>query len=88
MGKQNKVQVEQELVDCAEALRKLHPEDPLEWMYQLITEGKAYLEWVKAHDPCNVSWIYALSQRIKRAEFFSLEKEMALNKVKAGGQKE
>lgn len=76
---------ERALVDCAEALRKLSPEDPLEYMYRLIAEGRIYLEWVKSHDSCNTSRISVLTQRIRRAEFFSLEKEKALEK--AGGQK-
>ena len=57
-----------ELVDCANALRDVKLETPLEVLEWLIEEGHLHLRELKAAVNCNPTLINALSHRISRAE--------------------
>ena len=57
-----------ELVDCAEALRKLSLSTPVNVMEELIADGLYHLEELQTSPICNPLLVTSLAARLDRAE--------------------
>ena len=60
--------VRMELKECAQALLELNSESSLELIETVISDARFHLEGLKSVPTCNTSQVYALTQRLMRAE--------------------